>query len=219
MKIAICTPYYASVTADYSVSLAMMIAWTLTDANILVDGQRTIPDINVFMGHCSTLPRGRNHLAKAAAEWGGDYLLWIDADHSFPRQSLLRLLALQLPVVGVNQPTRSTPPRSSAVSLNGEPVRTTKETAEAGLVEEVDFPGLAFCLVEMRVIHALRSTGTPLFESRLWGEGVASSESMGEDVHFFRRVREAGFPVHVDHALSWDIRHAHQVLLSNADIP
>jgi hypothetical protein len=218
MKIAICTPHYADVSPQYCLSLVSMVSWTLTKATILVGEAQITPEINVFMASSSTLPRVRNYLAKAAAEWGGDYLLWIDADHGFPQDSLIRLLSHHLPVVGVNQPTRTSPPRASGVSLTGEPLITTREKAEAGLVEEVGFPGLAFCLVEMRVVEALRNTGEPLFENRLWGEGINGDESTGEDVHFFRRVRQAGFPVHVDHGLSWEIGHAHQVILSTQDI-
>ncbi len=218
MKIAVCTPHYADVSPQYCLSLVAMVSWTLTKATILVDGAPTTPEFKVIMASSSTLPRGRNFLAKAAAEWGGDYLLWIDADHGFPEDSLIRLLSHQLPVVGVNQPTRASPPQASGVSLTGEPLITTREKAEAGLVEEVGFPGLAFCLVQMQVIHALRSAGGPLFENRLWGEGINGNESTGEDVHFFRRVRQAGFSVHVDHGLSWEIGHAHQVMLSVQDI-
>jgi hypothetical protein len=215
LKIAICTPYYANVTAEYARCLALLTAWTVSEANFVFNGTPAKPEIQVFMRRCTLLPRARNQLAKDAIDWNANYLLWIDGDHSFPRQSLFRLLSLNLPVVGANYPIRANPTAPCATALSGGALATTEKLALAGAVEEVAHLGLGFCLVDIRVIRALRN-GKPLFQNLLWGEGT--DESIGEDVHFFRRVREAGFKVHVDHGLSWDIRHYHQTALSNADI-
>ncbi len=214
MKIAICTPYYANVTAEYAGSLARMIAWTITEPTIVFNGQRVVPQIEMFMRRCTLLPRSRNQLAKDAVDWDANFVLWIDGDHRFPRDALFRLLSRNLPVVGANYPIRANPTRPCAMSLTGSPVRTTEELARTGQVEEVSHLGLGFCLVDIRVIRALRN-GKPLFQNALWGEGT--EESIGEDVHFCRRVKEAGYSVHVDHGVSWDVLHAHQTMLSNAE--
>jgi hypothetical protein len=46
------------------------------------------------------------------------------------------------------------------------------------------------------------------------GDGT---EIVGENVFFFRRLHEAGVPVHLDQALSWSSGHVHQRVLTNAD--
>ena len=40
---------------------------------------------------------------------------------------------------------------------------------------------------------------------------------MGEDVSFFRELTEAGVKVYVDHALSWEVGHIPERVLTNAD--
>ena len=212
MKIAVCTPYYSNVTADYALSLTEMVNWTVRDANIVVNGERTVPYIKVFMRHGSLLPRLRNELAREALSWGADFLLWIDSDHSFPEKSLFRLLSLNLEVVGVNQPMRTFPTGPTTKSLDGALVWTTEDMAREGLVQEVSSTGLAFCLVRSSTMQKL---DMPFFATRFWGDGI--DQGLGEDAFFFNKIREAGIPVHVDHALSWEVKHAYSTMLSNAD--
>jgi hypothetical protein len=54
----------------------------------------------------------------------------------------------------------------------------------------------------------------PLFAIEMLDDGT---RIVGEDVFFFRRLREAGIPVYLDHPLSWTIGHVHQSVLTNAD--
>ena len=217
MKIAVCTPYYGDVTAEYARSLSKMLLHT-SRASITYNGEPTAPELEVFMRKSSVLPRCRNTLAKDAADWGANYLLWIDADHAFPEYSLIRLLSLNLPVVGVNYPRRAEPTWPTAVSLEGELIWTTEELARQAEVVEVRHLGLGFCLVDMNVIHALRRPSAdgkpkPLFALEMIGDGL---QAVAEDVYFFRRVAECGYGVYLDHGLSWDIAHVHQRLLTNA---
>jgi hypothetical protein len=218
MKIAICTPHYADVTAEYARSLAKMLLHT-GQASISFNGEPTRPELEVFMRKSSVLPRCRNRLAEDAVDWGANYLLWVDGDHSFPPSSLLRLLSLNLPVVGLNYPRRAEPTWPTAVSLDGEFVWTTEELAGRQEIAQVSHLGLGFCLVDMNVVHALRAPGAdgrrrPLFALEMADDGL---QVVAEDVFFFKRVAEAGFGVHLDHALSWHIGHVHQRLMTNAD--
>lgn len=111
------------------------------------------------MRRSTILPRCRNALAKDAVDWGANYLLWVDADHSFPPDSLVRLLSLNLPIVGVNSARRTRPTWPTAVALDGQLIWTTEELAQRGEVEQVRHPGLGFCLMDMDVIHTLRAPG------------------------------------------------------------
>ncbi len=215
MKVAICTPHYADVTAAYARSLSKMLLRTAA-SSITYNGVAAVPSFEVFMRKSSVLPRCRNTLVKDALDWQANYLLWIDADHSFPEDALLRLLSLNLPVVGVNYPRRAKPTWPTAVSLDGEFIWTTEDLARSGEVVQVRHLGLGFCLIDMNVIHTLRQTGAgrPLFALEMVGEGL---EAVAEDVFFFRRVNEAGFGVYLDHALSWHIGHVHDRIVTNAD--
>jgi hypothetical protein len=218
MKIAICTPYYGDVTASYTNSLARMLLWTAR-ATIHYNGVPTQPDIRLFMKTSSILPEARNHLVYNALEWGANYLLWVDSDHFFPEDALLRLLSLNLPVVGVNYPKRDSPTSPTALGLDDRLVWTTDDLARDGVVEQVKGLGLGFCLVDMNVIHTLsRETrdgeAIPFFAIEMLSGGL---KSRGEDYFFFQRINAAGFAVHLDHQLSWGVGHVYCGALMNAD--
>ncbi len=218
MKIAICTPYYSGVTAEYARSLASMITFT-SHARINFNGVVTLPQFEVFIKKGTVLPQLRNYLVKDAVDWGANYLLWIDADHSFPADALVRLLSRNVPVIGVNYPRRSYPTSPTAFDHDMKLVWTTEELARQGAVVQVRGLGLGFCLVDMNVIHALmshRSDGEekPFFALEMLGNGL---KYLGEDVFFFNRISEAGIPVYLDHGLSWQIGHLHERMLTNAD--
>ncbi len=215
MKIAICTPVHGDVTAHYAQSLADMLLRTST-ANIIFNDVPVAPDLKLFMRTSSLLPKIRNGLVEDAIDWGANYLLWVDSDHWFPDGSLLRLLSLNLPVVGVNYPTRQIPAWPTAIGLDGQRVWTTEELATQNAVTQVASLGLGFCLIDVHVLKSAKATGDtrrPLFMIELTEDGAM----IGEDLVFFRRINEAGFPVHVDHALSWEIGHVHRHILYNSD--
>jgi hypothetical protein len=221
LRIAICTPCYGDVTAEYSYSLAKLVLRT-GQTQVDFNGKVVSPQIEIFMRSSSVLPQLRNMLLKSAIEWGANYLLWLDADQKFPDDALLRLLSLNLPVVGVNYPRRVPPHLPTASSLDGKLVTTTEEAAKANEVVPVASLGFGCCLIDMTIFeklheHAL-ATGEagiwPLFAVEMVGDGT---EIVGEDVFFFRRLRDAGVPVHLDQALSWAIGHVHQSVLTNAD--
>jgi hypothetical protein len=100
-------------------------------------------------------------------------------------------------------------------------VWTTKEKAEAGEVEEVAHLGLGFCLVDMRAYAILEAKAEadgkdhywPLFDMPVKPDGIGC---IGEDVRYFRMLREAGIKVFLDHEVSWDLGHLHETILTNA---
>lgn len=222
MKIAICTPCYGDVTAQFAFSLAKLVLRT-GSKQIEFNEQVVFPQIELFMRSSSVLPQLRNMLVKDAITWGANYLLWLDADQSFPDEALLRLLSLNLPVVGVNYPRRVHPHLPTAVGLDGRLVYTTEAAARANDIVPVQSLGLGCCLISMPIFDQLheRALATdkasiwPLFAVEMVGDG---SEVVGEDVFFFRSLQNAGIPVHLDQALSWSIGHVHQREIMNADI-
>lgn len=221
VKIAVCTPCYGNVAPEFAYSLAKL-AMRTARTQIDFNGQIVSPEIELFMRSSSVLPQLRNMLVKDALEWDANYLLWLDADQKFPDEALLRLLSLNLPVVGTNYPRRVPPHLPTAMAFDGRLVWTTKDLARENGITPVQSLGFGCCLIDMTVFHRLHEAAVaegkdgmwPLFAVEMLGDGT---EIVGEDVFFFRRLAEAGIAVHLDHALSWSIGHVHQRVLTNED--
>ncbi|MBV9932385.1 MAG: hypothetical protein JO013_15775 [Alphaproteobacteria bacterium] len=223
MKVAICIPCYGDTKADFTISLARLVARSLA-----APGTPATPrlEIETFLATSSDLVANRTNLLQRAMAWQARYLLWLDADHIFPPDALLRLIARRLPVVGCNYPRRTQPtgPVASRIDAGGrwEHVWTTEAKAKADAVEEVAVLGLGLCLVDMLVFrdvqaHVEKGVGwenwAPFDRKRLPG----TNARMGEDASFFQELREAGVKIYVDHALSWQVGHIGERVLTNAD--
>jgi hypothetical protein len=221
MKVAICIPRYGDTKGEFTISLARMIAHSLS---VPVAGGPL--QIEIFSAASSDLPANRTELLKRTIGWQARYLLWLDSDHVFPPDTLLRLLKHKLAVVGCNQPRRSLPTGPVAVRLDAkgemEHVYTTEELAKAGAVEEVYHVGLALCLMDMNVLHQVkahveRGVGWAQWEPFDRKLLPGTNARMGEDVSFFRELTAAGVKVHVDHGLSWEVGHIAERVVTNAD--
>lgn len=213
MRIAICTPCHGDVTREYAISLAHMLLFT-SRCGFVFNGQPTSPHIQVMMESTALLPQARTTLTTRAVTWNADYLLWIDADHSFPEDALVRLLTHSKDIVGVNYPRRCRPTSPTATGLDGTHVWTTRELAIAGELEEVNSVGFGFCLVSMPVIGALAGAGKPLYAVGFTKDLL---RYVGEDVYFCEVARAAGYQIFVDHGLSWQIGHVSRTELFNQD--
>jgi hypothetical protein len=224
LKIALCIPCHRQTEAKFTQCLAEMITHTMK-AKIEWDGEMIVPDIETIIVSCSLLTESRNRLVAEAIHAEADYMLWMDADHVFPRDALVRLLSHNLPIVGCNYARRFSPtaPTASVVDEDGKKslVWTTKAKAEEGLVEKVGHLGLGLCLMDMRAYGLLEQKAEaegkehfwPLFRIDPTEDGIAF---VGEDVYFFQRLREANIPIYCDHGLSWDVGHIHEQILTNA---
>lgn len=198
MKIAICIPVHGDTKAGFTRSL---FGLALASAGS--------HELKLFMGRGTLFPHIRNDIADAALGWGTEWLLWLDADHTFPSDTLSRLLEQRRTIVGCNYPRRRREAAfPTAVSL-GQHVFTTREKASAFKVEEVDTLGLGICLIRADVFHDLKR---PYF--RLAYD--ASGDFETEDVTFFRAAKAAGFTPFVDHALSWEVGHIDEQILTNS---
>jgi hypothetical protein len=193
VKIALCTPIHGSPKAGFAFSYGKLIGHSVEQGLT----------IRPFWAEGSALPELRNDLAAHALAWDADWVLWADADHTFPADALLRLLAHKRDIIGCNYVRRQWPTSQTAS------VRTTPKKARDGLVEEAEYLGLGFCLVSARVF---REIAAPAFAFERGEAGFA-----GEDIYFFRKARAEGFKIFVDHGLSWEIGHIHERPLTLAD--
>lgn len=229
IRLAICIPVYGDTKSKFTLSLVNAVDHFRTCRITDPEGVEVEKEIDVQMVSCSMLTESRHRLVAEALAWGATHLLWLDADHVFPENAIPRLLAHNVDVVGANYPRRVTPTAPTACKLVSSDkdndtknlIYTTPEKALAGELEEAAHLGFGVCLMNMRVLDLLQvhasehSDGNfmPLFEMKST-EGKVGM--IGEDVFFFKKVREAGGRVFVDHALSWEVGHITDQILTNA---
>ena len=214
MKIALAIPCHGDTKSKFTQCLAEMLVHTMA-ARFEVDGEIVQPEIQTFIVSCSLLTESRNRLVAEAIHWEADYMLWMDADHVFPRDALVRLLSHNLAVVGCNYARRFSPTSPTACVENDGKIELVWSPQEG--VGEVAHLGLGLCLMDMRVFGALDNhydgNFWPLFVIEPAPNGISS---IGEDVYFFKKIREAGIKVHCDHGLSWDVGHISEQILTAA---
>jgi hypothetical protein len=199
MKIAICIPCHRDTKARFTLSLAGM----------LVHSARAMPDELKTMLAQGPLLDVREGLVHAARGWGADWILWLDADHTFPNDTLVRLLGHGRDVVACNYARRAVAPEPVA-QRDGALVQTTEVLARQGVVEPVDGIGLGVCLMRAAAFDRL---DPPYFQLEAKPDG---SGYVSEDFTLFRRLKQAGVTAYVDHGLSWKIGHIGDVIFTTA---
>jgi hypothetical protein len=193
MKIAICCPVHGDTRAAYTQCLGRMLVATMA-SDFVSEGESARPEIELFFNASSLLAESRCLLAEKGLRWGADYILWMDADHTFPPDALKRLLAWKTAIVGANYPRRNTG-EPTALALDGRPL-----SFDARGPVEVATLGLGLCLIEAQVF---RTVPKPYFRIEHVGDGIPISE----DYYFFHKARAAGLRVYVDADLSREVGH------------
>jgi hypothetical protein len=196
MKIVICTPHNGETKAPFTHALARLLIYT---GKVGVPGPagRIRPELDFIMIGGSNIANNRINLAEITVEAGVDFLLWLDSDMAFPHYTLERLIAANQAVVGCNYGRRDNPTGPTAYKKHdgkAEPVWTTPEAVDEGLVERVHGLGLGVCLMAVSVFQKIER---PWFE---WGPD-------GEDGYLFDKIADAGIPVMLDHRLSSEVKH------------
>jgi hypothetical protein len=193
-KIGICIPSGDTWKAGTALDTAVMIG---TFAYAHPKSEHQVEIVNTQL---SVLPKSRMMLAKQAIEWGCTHTLWIDSDARFPKDTLDRLLAHDLDIVGCNAVRRALPCTPTASNGPGLPIWTAKDSY--GLEEVHDHLGFHTVLIKMEVFKKIEQ---PWFMTP-WL--VRQQEYQGEDVWFCHRAIDAGFRIWLDHDLSQMNRHS-----------
>lgn len=190
MRVVICTPVHGETKAKFTQCLFRLGLRTALYPHTEIE-------IDSFIKSGSNVGYCRRLLAQEALAAEADYILWIDADQTFPPNALLRLLAADKPIIGANIRRRNPDEvMSTAFDLNGQPLEPKREG-----IEEVLQMGLGLSLVHSSVFKAIEP---PFFAEEVQQNGM---DVLGEDIYFFRKARAAGFPAHVDHGLSLEVGH------------
>jgi hypothetical protein len=199
MKIAICIPCHRDTKARFTLALAGMLVHTA----------RAIPDEIRTMLAQGPLLDVREGLVHAARSWGADWILWLDADHTFPNDTLLRLLAHDRDVAACNYARRAGATEPVA-QKDGQLVQTTEALARSNALDPCDATGLGVCLMRASVFDRLEP---PYFQLELKPDG---SGYVSEDFTLFKRLKAAGIEARIDHGLSWKIGHIGDLIYTTA---
>jgi hypothetical protein len=195
-KVAICLPHQDMVQSGTSFDLIAMSAYWVAR-----HGYESYCLLNVAG---TLIPSQRAQLAQAALDQGCDWLLWVDSDMRFPKESLDRLMSHKQPIVACNYTTRRPPLKTTAFKeLGGEPV--TVDSMKATGLEEVAGCGMGLMLTSAEVF---RKTPKPWFALMY---STVNDAYHGEDLFFTARAAEQGFKTMIDHDLSREIGHTGQL--------
>jgi len=185
-RVAIGVPSGDFIHADFALSLLNLC---------LVSLMRGVH--SAVINHKSALVEaGRNEIIRQAIDMKADHVFFLDADMTFPSDTLLRLLSHGLDVVGCDASRRREPFTSVVKDLNNKPIDYTN----CKPLEKLSGASSACQLIKMSVFDKLKS---PYFRV----EWVGENKFTGEDYVFSKALRDAGFKVWCDTKLSREIGH------------
>lgn len=209
-KINILVPTHDMIPALFAYDLGQLMAFTTM--NMPAD---TAIGLTFLTG--TYIHVARQDLMLHALEQRDDYILWLDSDMRFPKETLVHLLQHKVTMVGANYAKRSLPTEPVAIKYIGdgtEPAERLHQTPfdeDAGLegLVEVESIGFGAVLMKMDKFHNL----PPLTEGP-WFDQVYHpeyNEWYGEDVSFCKLIRKKlGIKIFVDRDLSRVIGHVGQ---------
>jgi len=191
MNIAICVPCRDQVDTGFAFDLALAMSFHVANSN---------DHVWLFHSKGTLICNQRQELAKEAIQKGADWILYLDSDMRFPKDTIRRLLAHGETVVAANYSTRRAPIKPVAFKKPNLDDRAYTEADSTGL-EEVFGVGMGVFLVK---VSALLEVPLPWFQI---GYSKGLEDFVGEDIYFCRALKEAGNTVWIDHDLSKQVRH------------
>ncbi|MDB5722012.1 MAG: hypothetical protein JWP15_2630, partial [Alphaproteobacteria bacterium] len=154
MKIAMCLPIHGGGKPAFIQSFGRMMDWTYRSNLQGADGQPVRVAIETLVYSSSSVAYSRCKIAAAALEWGADWLLWLDADQTFPPATLVRLLGRQKAVVGANYRRRE-PERVSSTAFRDRDGKLEPAFPQGDGIEPVAHLGLGICLTHADVFRRI----------------------------------------------------------------
>lgn len=190
--VAICIPSAGTVPTAFAFDLARLALFTYATSPSI--------DLRVLVAEGSVVPKNRQELAARAIRLGASHIFWLDTDVRFPKDALLRLLDAREPVVAGAYPTRELPVRVVAFPHAGDDTRLEVPEGATGYAD-VEVVGFGCLLMKT---ETLRTVKLPWFLFS-WDEQALAFD--GEDAYLCRKLREAGYKVRIDLALSRELSH------------
>ncbi len=209
-RIAICVPSLGAWEDEFSFSLEKLCMFA---AQHPFPGYRKERGVSLYKKTGSLLPKLREDFFEDCKKSGETHALLLDADQTFPPDTIHRLLAHKKPIVAANVATKTIPSLPTARLKDGTPWGSPCLVAQKRGLERVWMVGCAVMLVDLSVLEKL---GRGLFEVT-WNPKI--NQYMGEDWTFCRHCEDKGIPIHVDHDLSRQVGHVGRYIFTHKDVP
>ena len=191
-SVAILVPARDTVMTSFAYDLARAMSFhtATTDDRVLL-----------FTSHGTLIASQRMELARQALEEKADYLLWLDSDMRFPRETIGHLMLRDKPIVAANYATRRMPVKPVAMMDNDGEIGRVYTAPDSEGLQPVDYIGMGVMMVKREVFEKVEAPWFAIPYSTI------GQHYIGEDVFFCRKAREAGYEVLVDHDLSHQVKH------------
>jgi len=174
----------------YDLARAMSFHTATTDDRVLL-----------YTSHGTLIASQRMELARQALEEKADYLLWLDSDMRFPKETIGHLILRDKPIVAANYATRRMPVKPVAMMDNNGEIGRVYTAPDSEGLQPVDYIGMGVMMVKREVFEKVEAPWFAIPYSTI------GNHYIGEDVFFCRKAREAGYEVLVDHDLSHQVKH------------
>ena len=207
-KVNIVVPTHDIVPAMFAYDLAQLVAFTTMSMP-----EDTAIGISFLPG--TYIHKARQELMAACLyEYQDDFVLWLDSDMRFPKESLVHLIQHKVAMVGINYVRRRLPATPITITKLGlgsgeKPERLYPNPDATGLVE-VEAIGFGMVLMRMADFKNL-----PPLTQGAWFSTTYLPETdqwIGEDVTFCELVRKKlGIKIMVDQDLSNACAHTGQM--------
>lgn len=194
-KVAICVPCRDELMSGFCFDLAKLVQYEALRGKV---------EIELLQMQGTLIFTQRERLAEEALKWGAEYLMWVDSDMRFSKDTLEEMLKHNVDIVGVNATTRREPIKPTALNLV---IQNEKEHSWIPIdslnnngIEKCTAVGFGFTLVKADVF---KKVSRPWFNV-MWSDHGAI---IGEDIHFCIKCQDTGYDVYVDHDTSRQIGH------------
>jgi len=156
----------------------------------------------IFTSKGTLIVNQRADLVRNAVNAGADYILWLDTDMRFPKDTLDRLLAHKKPIVAANYATRRLPVDTVAFQLADDGGWSTlPSSSEKTGLEKVTAVGMGVMLTDCKIYKEMEA---PWFSITYHQN---SHEYSGEDIYFCYKAGKMGYDILIDHDLFKEVKH------------
>jgi hypothetical protein len=174
----------------YDLARAMSFHTATTDDRVML-----------YTSHGTLIASQRMELARQALEEKADYLLWLDSDMRFPKETIGHLILRDKPIVAANYATRRMPVKPVAMMDDKGKIGRVYTAPDSEGLQPVDYVGMGVMMVKREVFEKIEAPWFAIPYSTI------GNHYIGEDVFFCKKAREAGFEVLLDHDLSHQVKH------------
>lgn len=205
LRISVCIPSHGEWKAAFGESVTNMVAH-FTNAKY-ENGEKCI-DVACVTG--SMLTEVRHRCVSEALKFNATHMLFLDCDMVFPRDIIQKFLNRHVPVVGANYVRRSLPTIPTAFKGGKAPEGMLYTEPGDNSLVEVMHVGTGCMFIDTRVFDHLE---LPFFKFETAENKIGT---IGEDVYFCKKIREAGFKIYCDQEVSQNVGHIGELVHTHA---